>query len=180
MDRFSNTEQNAIHNLDILPTFSSVQRLHHGIHNDLSDWVARGFRELVHSRPIDELTMQEVELIGLPAYFAITRAKHRLFEHRLLVSFWTPEVVTVAACKRPRTCEEIWQREWWSGFAKRALQPDSDTEFSLETALNALDAPELMVAMCVECKKESVLAVKQSGCLADYRAIIEEELSLIS
>lgn len=77
----------AIQTLETLPTFTAVRRFQLGMRNDLREWIQAGFRQIVLSIPIESLTGQDVDAIGIKGYWAITRAKSALQEHHLLLAY---------------------------------------------------------------------------------------------
>lgn len=88
--RFENSDialAHAIQTLETLPTFTAVRRFQLGMRNDLREWIQAGFRQIVLSIPIESLTGQDVDAIGIQGYWAITRAKSALQEHHLLLAY---------------------------------------------------------------------------------------------
>lgn len=155
------------------PDFKPALQLNLGLKNTINEWTEKAFRTLV-SIPHSQLTLGEVDVMGLWAYHVLMRTKSDIMTHRQCVAFSPPSVVHhVLFCHETAACEHAWQREWWNGVARCLLHPDKSICDS--QVLEMLAGVEIL-DMDEKCKLSTVAWIRARGVLTREEKIISRSL----
>lgn len=138
-------------------------------------WIEPAFRDLV-SRPCKDLSLKDVAEMGTEAYFAVTQTQSRLDHLVKSIAFWPPEVEHSIHCYTHASCKAIWEKAWWSGYAKLLLHPDRPTDlYQAVTELESTGIPGFN-AMC---KVWTLDSMRDNSAFAQVEEIIREGIEAL-
>lgn len=138
----------------------------------MDDWVAPAFKQLLR-QPIDTLSNEEVESLGLFSYHLIVGTKCRIDKLQHDCAWYVPKFEKDLTCTTPGYCEAAWKGEWVNGVARLIMHPTDYT--SLQDLRGQLADPSLKVTdICPRCLQTTINALLAKNIFEREEHMIDE------
>ena len=160
----------AVEWLPKLPDFTPAYQLFLARMHRIDHWVEPTFRQLM-TIPVTELSIRDVDWIGLQYYHILIKTKAKIDQHRRYMAFSAPDVVNDPFCIHADACNQAWIAEWWRGVAPQLLHPD---EIIPERQILGAFDTVMIPGVCDGCQGLSIEWVRAKDVFGREEAIVDD------